>query len=814
MRARLLLAGAVLFALAGLVLALGRGVFGEHLGAGEIEGAELPRAVVRARAAEQRSVTERSFAPPSPETEAQSKREQFGGELGGRSADPSAVPRKSVLFGDLHVHTAVSLDAFLMSLPIAGGEGAHPAADACDFARYCSALDFWSLNDHAEAITPQLWQESVESIRQCNAVAGDPNNPDVVSYLGWEWTQVGGTPETHFGHRNVVLRDLADAAIPPRPIAAASSRVGRIGAANPFARGVMVAARMHEAGTHDLARKLTELQDAARCPEGVPTRELPRDCLESAATPGELMTKLREWESAALVIPHGTAWGWTASPLASWETQLGADAHDPAQQRLIEVYSGHGNSEEYRAWRPLARGANGEPVCPSPTRDYTPLCWRAGEIIEQRCLANGGEPKECAERAEIARAEYAKASGGAAERGTADAIVPLASGDDWLDAGQCRDCFLPAFQLRPLLSVQAALALTSFRDPDNPWRYRFGFIAASDVHSARPGTGYKEFARQRMVDGQRDGVPRAAWTPPARLPDRAIAARDAKPRGFMQFAAGPPDDRIGSMLFTGGLVAVHAASRERGAIWDAMQRREVYGTSGQRTLLWFDLVNAPGGAQLPMGSETQLRFAPHFRVRAIGSPKQAPGCPDFAASGLPADRLQRLCLGECFNPSGERHLITRIEVVRIRPQQAPGEPLDDLIEDPWRVFQCEPNATGCAVEFADEEFAVRARDAVYYVRAIEEPTPAVNGAGLACTRDARGECTAIAATPQSAGDDRLALVEERAWSSPIFVDYVAASATEESRAPAVSPDAATSATPTPAAPGDAEAGWSVPAFED
>jgi hypothetical protein len=236
-------------------------------------------------------------------------------------------------------------------------------------------------------------------------------------------------------------------------------------------------------------------------------------------------------------------------------------------------------------------------------------------------------------------------------------------------------------------------------------------------------------------------------------------------------------ERPGSFMYPGGLVAVHARDRSREAIFEALMERHVYGTSGPRILLWFDLTNAPGGPA-PMGSEHVFAESPRFEVRAVGSFRQLPGCPETAVRGLGPERLQRLCRGECDNPSDERHPIAAIEVVRIRPQRTPEEPAELLIEDPWRRFACEPDPAGCRVEFEDPDFAGSGRDAVYYVRALQEPTPAVNGAGLRTEFDAEGNplrttpCHGGWRTP--AGDDCLAPVQERAWSSPIFVDHASA----------------------------------------
>jgi len=241
----------------------------------------------------------------------------------------------------------------------------------------------------------------------------------------------------------------------------------------------------------------------------------------------------------------------------------------------------------------------------------------------------------------------------------------------------------------------------------------------------------------------------------------------------------PEFERFASFFGTGGLVAVHSTGRNRQSIWDAMERKEVYGTSGDRILLWFDLVTDSEGLEqvlaFPMGSDILSSENPEFRVRAVGAFSQNPGCPEYSTSALSPERLHHLCRGECYNPSDQRRLITRIEVVRIRPQSEPDEPVGDLIEDPWRVLSCDPDPAGCDVTFRDPDFATAGRDTVYYVRAIQEPTPTVNAGQLRCEFDEAGQCVSV--TPCFGNnkteyeDDCLVEAEERAWSSPIFLNF-------------------------------------------
>jgi hypothetical protein len=673
---------------------------------------------------------------------------------------------KQILFGDLHVHTTFSFDAFQLSLPMAGGEGAHPVADACDFARHCSGLDFWSITDHDITLTPRMWHETIDTIRQCNAKAENAESPDMVTYLGWEWTQVGSTPKNHWGHKNVILRDLDDAGIPARPISA------KIPLANdsemlrpsPLLLGVL-ALGQYKGGGADFARYMAGQAGVPECPADVPERELPLYCHEAVATPQELFARLHEWNVASIVIPHGTTWGFYTPLGSSWDKQLTAEQHDPTQQKLIEVFSGHGNSEQFRPYREAVIGEDGKATCPEPANNYLPSCWRAGEIIEARCKAEGTADAECAERAATARQNYVDAenNGGAA-------TVPGAKASDWQDSGQCRDCFQPAFNMRPRSSVQYIMSLEKPKpDGAEPMHFRLGFIASSDNHSGRPGTGYKEVARTEFTEARFGDFLKTPIGKPLERPPAAHSEPYQLKPGQAPFAAFETE-RQASFFLNGGLAAVHATGRSRGAIWDALQRREVYGTSGPRILLWFDLTNAPDAMPQPMGSEVAMSDAPAFKVRAVGSFEQKPGCPPDALDALGEQRVARLCQGECYNPTDQRRPITRIEVVRIRPGADPDAA--KRIEDPWQVIQCAGDAAGCQAEFSDPEFATSDRDALYYVRAIEAPSGAVDANPLGCTYDASGRCTKLDpcfGRPKS--DECLAQSEERAWSSPIFVDH-------------------------------------------
>ncbi|MFK8019542.1 MAG: DUF3604 domain-containing protein [Pseudomonadales bacterium] len=636
-----------------------------------------------------------------------------------------------ILFGDLHVHSEFSADSAVQSLPANGTEGPRSIADACDFARYCSALDFWSINDHAEALTTNKWLETQNAINDCNAVQVDPQSPDTVAFLGWEWTQRGETATRHYGHKNVLLKDSFNV---PKPIAAPLAMnyvFGSMGLANSLTD------RENWQSYGQYHRDLLQLLGADQCPAGVAVRDLPDDCIDVAETPQRLFEKLDDWGLSAIVIPHGMAWGKTNNKQSDFRFQLNARDHNPKWQRLLEVYSGHGNSEVYRD---IDRGEllpDNTIRCPAATVGFEPCCARAEDLVKARCA--DPESVDCIAQVKDAQRKIF----GRSPLSNAFPDIAGVTPEDFGACGQLDDAFLPAYQYLPKNSAQYAAAI---RDEDGS-TYRWGFIASSDNHRSRPGTGYKEFGRLHMTDGN-GYFPR----------DEAVA-----------------DD---SYYYTGGLVAVHSTQRDKDSIFTALSNKQVYATSGDRIQLWFDAESKSDINEGPilygMGSELKTRHPLTFKVRAVGAWQQEPGCPEFVEQSLTAERAAWLCRGECYNPGRQRKIIERIEVIRIRAQQ-PDESFNaSLIEDPWKTFSCESDPNGCAVEFTDLS-GTQGAEFTYYVRALQVASEAVNGNPLNCDRDERGLCIkanyCAGGANMALAEDCLAPAQERAWSSPIYVTY-------------------------------------------
>ena len=669
---------------------------------------------------------------------------------------------KQILFGDTHVHTTYSTDAFLWSLPMYNGRGPHPVSDACDYARFCSALDFWVISDHAEASTPHSWNNTIEQVQSCNK-STDPENPDMITFLGFEWTQISDNQNEHFGHKNVILKEIDSEYLPKSPIAADRASLNNFRDPNRVneARINMMVQAFNDLGNrqryYDFIAYNADISKSAVCSGNSNDED---DCLMSADTPKELFSKLDDLETDSIVIPHGNTWGFYTPLGSSWDDQLD-DVHDPEKQISFEIMSGHGNSEEYRNWAEIIFEGD-EFICPEVSENYLPSCKQAGNIIFERCIESGKSEIQCREDANQAEIFYLEAGQ------SGHFVVPGATPEMWLDSGQCKDCFIPSFNYRPKGSFQYALT----KRGNNNEKFIFGVIASSDNHRARPGTGYK--AVDRLLTTESNGVKDPAFE---RLfyPLDEISDKPVKFKIEERFIPNPlgywESERQESFFTTGGLAAVHVDSRSREGVWDAFKRRETYGTSGPRILLWFDLITENG--LVPMGSEFTIDNNPTFQVKAVGSFKQKPGCPDYSLGKRSAEDIKKLCMNECFNPGSERYAVTRIEVIKVLPEINESEDPNDLIIDPWKIFECEENKAVCRIRFQDEDFLTDNREATFYVRAIQEPTERINGKNLRCTYDDEGNCIqtnfCYGGYKTDINDNCISMSEERAWSSPIYL---------------------------------------------
>jgi hypothetical protein len=212
----------------------------------------------------------------------------------------------------------------------------------------------------------------------------------------------------------------------------------------------------------------------------------------------------------------------------------------------------------------------------------------------------------------------------------------------------------------------------------------------------------------------------------------------------------------------GGLFAVYAAENTRDAIFDALRRRETFGTSGPRITPRFfggwnldpalcevsdpigqaDASGVPMGARLPERASSTSQ-APRFLATAL----RDTGTPDH-----PGAKLERIQIVKGWVGDGG---VYEQQIIDIAGSRSTDADLD--------LASCEPSGRGsdslCGV-WTDPAFDPEQR-AVYYARTVEMPS--CRWTQLRCV-SVPGE-----AQSESCNDPRLPKsIQERAWTSPIW----------------------------------------------
>ncbi|TFH20228.1 MAG: DUF3604 domain-containing protein [Myxococcales bacterium] len=273
--------------------------------------------------------------------------------------------------------------------------------------------------------------------------------------------------------------------------------------------------------------------------------------------------------------------------------------------------------------------------------------------------------------------------------------------------------------------------------------FKMGIIASTDTHNAVPGmVNEADYGKSGHL-GTRDGTPALV-----------VASVTESPLGGMEAQGG-------------GLAVVWAEENSRDAIFSAMRRREVYGTSGTRPTVRFfggdydadlcgspDLVDTGYRRGVPMGGDLgalRKKKSPVFTVLALKDPGGA------SVASAPLQRVQ--IIKGWVNSTGS----TQERVIDVAGDPDNGASVD--------TTTCTPSGAGfdslCAV-WEDPDFLPSQR-AFYYVRVVENPMCrwsqyVCNDAGIDCALPG----TIPAGMEECCNEDRPHTIQERAWTSPIF----------------------------------------------
>jgi len=622
------------------------------------------------------------------------------------SAEPCATrnPLRDAFFGDLHVHTALSSDAWSYDVEVRprdayafafGSPVGLPPRDAAGNptrqAQIDRPLDFAAITDHAEFLGEQALcsdpssevydAESCAAQRASTAPIDSPLAFKIMNPWATRDADVCGQDgERCIEAQRAPWQEIIDAAEEWNDTSAECLRTTFIA---------------YEYSSHRLGSNLH--RNVIFRNRVVPRR------------PVSYMDVRREWELWALLretcldsrtgcdvlaIPHnsnisnGRMFAVDYPGTSGVEEEAERAALRARLEPLVEVMQHKGDSE----CRPGVAGVLGR---------VDELC--AWEKFEDMAFSRRGDrdPGECWE-------------------------VPFA---DWIPhLGP--DCVSAKSYVRYALAIGLA---EEARLGVNP--FKIGLLASTDTHNGLAG-GVRERGWPGHL-GNADGVQETRLS--------------AEPGVMGNVANGP-----------GGLVGVWAEENSRDAIFDALLRREVFGTSGPRIQPRFfagwdypadlcrdaDWLARADRGGVPMGHDLpprQGQASPSFVVHAL----RDPGTLDS-----PGAYLQRIQVIKAWvDDEGRIH-----EQVVDVAGGANGARVDPQT--------CEPEGAGaerlCGV-WRDPDFDP-SRRAVYYARVVENPS----------CRYSAWECSQLRGTPEAERPPDCAdpfmspIQQERAWTSPVW----------------------------------------------
>jgi hypothetical protein len=268
--------------------------------------------------------------------------------------------------------------------------------------------------------------------------------------------------------------------------------------------------------------------------------------------------------------------------------------------------------------------------------------------------------------------------------------------------------------------------------------FEFGFIGDSDTHNAAASNEEDNYTGKFAFE-----------TDPGHRLNGMLGQPEGQAQQVREFSSG-------------GLAGVWAEENTREAIYDAMLRRETFGTSGPhlrvRAFGGWDFTQADGERSdwaaagyargVPMGGVLPAApegGQPSFLIRALKDPRSAN-----------LDRIQ--IVKGWVDASGEKHeaIFDVAWSDDRKPEPATGKlpPVGSSVDVARATYTNTIGAAELSAVWSDRDFD-RAQHAFYYARVLEIPTPRWS------TRDAAALGVEIPA-------GLPATIQERAWTSPIW----------------------------------------------